>query len=120
MSFPRIALISGCAFSLVAFPSFGQSGKKSKPAILEGPSKANIETYAQIDVPEGYSFMDGKTTRAMMKASGEPVSGQEVGFLQPTNEDFSVFFEFSSIGYVKDDDKDKLDPDKLLAAIKKG
>jgi uncharacterized membrane-anchored protein len=56
----------------------------------------------------------------MMKASGEPVSGLEAGYLAPTNDEFSVFFEFNEIGYVKDDDKDKLDPDKLLAQIKKG
>jgi uncharacterized membrane-anchored protein len=31
-----------------------------------------------------------------------------------------VFFEFDDSGYVKDDDKDKLDPDKMLAAIKRG
>ena len=50
----------------------------------------------------------------------EQTSGQEVGLLVTTNEEFSVFFEFSASGYVKDDDKDKLDADKLLASIKRG
>ena len=31
-----------------------------------------------------------------------------------------VVFEFSDVGYVKDDDKDKLDPEKLLGVIKRG
>jgi uncharacterized membrane-anchored protein len=38
----------------------------------------------------------------------------------PTNEHWSVIFEFNDIGYVKDDDKDQLDADKLLQAIKAG
>ena len=75
---------------------------------------------AQIDVPAGYAFLDGKSTRAIMKSSGEPTSGHELGFLRPTNAHWSVLFEFSDIGYVKDDDKDKLDADKLLDSIKRG
>jgi uncharacterized membrane-anchored protein len=48
-----------------------------------------------------------------------------MGLKQPdkheaTNEDWAVAFEFRDIGYVKDEDKDKLDPDKLLASIKRG
>ena len=31
-----------------------------------------------------------------------------------------MLFEFSDVGYVKDDEKDKLDADKLLASIKRG
>jgi uncharacterized membrane-anchored protein len=120
MHFSKLILLCVLSVALSASPLLAQSGSKSKLNVVEGPAKANIEKFAQIDIPAGYSFLDGKSTRAMMKASGEPVSGQEVGFIAPTNEEFSVFFEFNDIGYVKDDDKDKLDPDKLLAAIKKG
>ena len=55
-----------------------------------------------------------------MKKSGEPVSGDEMGLIVPTNANWSVIFEFNDVGYVKDDDKDKLDADKLLASIKAG
>jgi uncharacterized membrane-anchored protein len=73
-----------------------------------------------VDVPVGYQFMDGKTTRDLMKAMGEPTSGHELGLMMPTNDEWSVIFEFNETGYVKDDDKDKLDADKLLTAIKRG
>src|SRR5262249_8674298 len=43
-----------------------------------------------------------------------------MGLIASTNDHWSVIFEFSDIGYVKDDDKDKLDPDKLLNSIKRG
>ncbi len=56
----------------------------------------------------------------MMEAEGEPSSGNEVGFLRPTNGGWAVYFEYDDVGYVKDDEKNKLDAAKLLAAIKAG
>jgi uncharacterized membrane-anchored protein len=88
--------------------------------VLRGPATAKLGGAAQIEVPVGYAFLDGKTTRAMLKAAGEPTSGSELGFMRPTNAHWSVFFEFSEVGYIKDDDKDKLDPVKLLEDIKRG
>src|SRR5215475_11539364 len=76
------------------------AGSKSKPNFTEGPAKAQLERVGNLDVPAGYRFLDGKTTRALMKAGGEPVSGQEAGMLVPTNEDWSVIFEFNDVGYV--------------------
>jgi uncharacterized membrane-anchored protein len=87
---------------------------------VKGPAKVTLGTVAQIEVPVGYTFLDGKATRALMKRFGEPTSGRELGLLSPTNESWSVIFEFNNIGYVKDDEKDKLDPDKILDSIKRG
>jgi uncharacterized membrane-anchored protein len=108
------------AFTLVTTTALAQEKSSQKPKGIIGPGKGAMLDVGQIDVPVGYEFYDGKATRAFMKAVGEPVSGQEVGLLMPTNGDFTVFFEFNSIGYVKDDDKDKLDADKLLDSIKRG
>jgi uncharacterized membrane-anchored protein len=85
-----------------------------------GPTNANLGVSGKIQVPEGFVILDGTAARKRLKAVGEPVSGHEVGWLIPTNAEWSVMFEFSDIGYVKDDDKDKLDADKLLASIKAG
>ena len=110
-----IGLVLG-GLLLAAIPV--QAAKSEGP--LEGPAKAKLENYGQVDIPVGYSFLDGDSTRALMKAMGEPTSGQEMGLLSPTNEDWSVIFEFNDIGYVKDDEKDKLDADKILESIKRG
>ena len=112
------AVLAGCG--LAALPAGAQSTNKNKLDVLKGPATAKLESIAQISVPAGYSFLDGKTTRALMKASGEPTSGRELGLLMPTNEHWSVIFEFDNVGYVKDDEKDKLNADKLLKAIKEG
>jgi uncharacterized membrane-anchored protein len=111
----------GCAV-LTSLPLGAQDSAAKRTGILEGPAKAKLQDIAQIDVPAGYEFIDGKRTRALLKAEGEPVSGQELGLLSPTstNEQWSVMFEFDASGYVKDDEKNQLDPDKLLASIKRG
>jgi uncharacterized membrane-anchored protein len=114
----RSALV--LALTLVTSVVLAQDKPSQKPKGITGPGKGVMLDVGQIDVPVGYEFFDGKTTRAFMKSVGEPISGQEVGLLMPTNGNFTVFFEFNDIGYVKDDDKDKLDADKLLASIKRG
>src|ERR1043166_6409686 len=117
----KLLIVAVCAVA-IGVPSGHAQNKesKSKSRVLEGPARAKLKDVAEVAVPGGFIFLDGDTTRAMMKKSGQPVSGNEVGFLSPTNEDWSVIFEFSDVGYVKDDDKDKLDADKLLADIKRG
>ncbi|HEX4343799.1 MAG TPA: DUF2167 domain-containing protein, partial [Verrucomicrobiae bacterium] len=68
----------------------------------------------------GDIFFDGETTRKIMKSEGEPVSGHEMGMIISTNELWSVMFDFSDVGFVKDDEKNNLDADKILASIKEG
>src|SRR2546430_14394903 len=121
MSLRKVSVVIVLGLALATAVSQVRAAEsKSKMNILKGPAKAQLESVAKIDVPVGYDFLDGKTTRALMKAEGEPVSGQELGLLTPTNEHWSVMFEFNEVGYVKDDEKDKLDADKLLASIKRG
>jgi len=121
MSTSKLCVLAACSLALAGAPLHAQnSGSKSKLNIVEGPAQVKLEKVAQITVPAGYVFVDGKTTRAMMKEHGQPVSGEELGMLSPTNEAWTVMFEFSEVGYVKDDEKDKLDADKLLASYRAG
>ena len=122
MTKSKSLLVAALGIITLLVPSLWAQDAKDKKRvdILEGPATAKLGAVAQIEVPAGYAFLDGKTTRALMKASGEPTSGNEVGFLRPTNAHWSVIFEFSSIGYVKDDDKDKLDANKLLKSYQDG
>lgn len=65
-------------------------------------------------------FTGGKGTRELMEAMGNFTSGNEKGFLTHTNWEWFVVFEFSDIGYVKDDEKDELDADAMLKSYRKG
>jgi uncharacterized membrane-anchored protein len=117
----KLFIVAASALAIASPAAHAQNtDSKSKSRVLAGPAQAKLKNIAEVAVPAGFVFLDGDTTRAMMKKSGQPVSGNELGFLSPTNEDWSVIFEFSDVGYVKDDDKDKLDADKLLADIKRG
>lgn len=86
----------------------------------KGPAEADVGDQAKVKVPEGFMFTAGEGTRKLLEAMGNPTGGNELGFLAPTNLNWFVVFEFSDVGYVKDDDKDKLDPQKLLGVIKRG
>jgi uncharacterized membrane-anchored protein len=119
MHHSKLLLLAAFCLAITVVPVRAQQAEP-KLNILRGPGKARMESVAQIEVPEGFSFLDGAGTRKLMKASGEPVSGNEMGLMAPTNGDWTVVFEFNDVGYVKDDEKDKLDADKLLASIKRG
>lgn len=116
----RITLITFAAITLLVAPLLAQDAQPKKRAGLEGPAIAQLGGVAEIQVPVGHIFFDGNATRAMLEAAGEPVGGKEAGFLSPTNRGWAVYFQYDDSGYVKDDDKDKLDADKLLASIKEG
>jgi uncharacterized membrane-anchored protein len=114
-------ILSGALITLLFISRLGaQESEGSKIPRLEGPATATLAGVAEITVPAGYLFIDGKTTRTMMESAGEPVSGKEAGFLSPTNRGWAVYFQYDDIGYVKDDEKDKLDAAKLLKSIKQG
>jgi len=87
---------------------------------IKGPAKADMKGIAGIDVPKDYMFVDGDGARKLMEAMGNFTSGSEVGLLAPTGLVWFAIFRFSDDGYVKDDDKDKLNADKILRSIREG
>jgi uncharacterized membrane-anchored protein len=87
---------------------------------VNGPAKASIGGHAEIQVPAGYRFTGAKGAQAILKAAGNPTSGNELGYLLPDSRNWSVIFEFDDSGYVKDDEKDKLDAEAMLKSIRAG
>lgn len=92
---------------------------------IEGPAICPVGGVAEIDLPEGFQFIDGDGTRQIMEWLENPTSGRELGMVMPlpTEEsglDWFVVFEYDPIGYVRDDEKDKLDADAILKSISEG
>jgi uncharacterized membrane-anchored protein len=87
---------------------------------MTGPANVKLKDVAQVNLPSGYVFLDGKQIQALLRKAGEPVSGNEYGSISPTNADWEIMFRFEDIGYVKDDEKNQLDADKLLDSIRRG
>src|SRR5690242_12414708 len=107
-----------CGLILAASPLLAETSGGKKLQLLHGPATAKLGSVAQIQVPAGFVFVDGKTLRKYLESVGEPVSDNLLGSLDPTNGEWSVMFSYDDSGHVKDDDKDKLDADKLLQQFK--
>ena len=121
---PRSLLTSLIALSLFLAASVGAAEKGESPLDRvkwqRGPGKVSLGKHAEINVPEGYQFTAAEGTQRLLQLMGNPTSGAELGFLAPTNMDWFVVFEFNDVGYVKDDEKDQLNADKMLEAIRRG
>lgn len=85
-----------------------------------GPTLGLLGEQAGVSVPEGYIFTGSAGTQRLMEMMHNPVGGNEVGFLAPQDMSWFVVFEYDKTGYVKDDEKDKIDAAALLASFKKG
>ena len=107
---------------LAAMPRVNAQRPGAAPRLdlIRGPTHAPLGSVARLGVPAGYLFLDANNTGRLLKSRGEPVSGHEVGFLTSTNQTWSVLFIDNESGYVKDDEKDKLEADQLLRSIKAG
>jgi len=79
-----------------------------------------LGSIAALQVPTGYRFTGGPGTIELMKAYGNLTSNQELGYISPLDMSWFAVFEFDSCGYVKDDEKDKLDANKILEQLKAG
>ena len=85
-----------------------------------GPGTGNLDGRAKVTYPAEYRFVDGKGTRELLEMTGNTTDGSEIGTLEHREEGWWVIFEFQDIGYVKDDEKNALDADKLLASYQRG
>lgn len=86
----------------------------------QGPDKGAVGDVAELQVPPGFRFAGAAGSKTLMERTGNLVNGREVGFIAPLGVDWFVVFEWDPSGYVKDDDKDKLDANALLESLKEG
>lgn len=93
--------------------------------ILEGiewrsEGTGELGAIAGIQVPEGYRFTGSAGTIQLMEMYGNLTNGSELGYIAPTDMGWFAVFEFDPCGYVKDDEKDELDADRILEQMKEG
>ncbi|RYD20161.1 MAG: DUF2167 domain-containing protein [Verrucomicrobiaceae bacterium] len=77
-----------------------------------------LGSIAELQVAPGYRFTGSPGTVKLMEMMGNLTSGDELGYIAPEDMNWFAVFEFSPVGYVKDDEKDKLDPDSILKQMK--
>ena len=90
---------------------------------IEGPKVVDLgDNLAQLDMSDAYLFANGDDTRAVMMYLGNPPTDEEVGMIIPNSEDENWFivFEYSDIGYVRDDDSEEIDAAAILESYRVG
>jgi uncharacterized membrane-anchored protein len=76
---------------------------------------------AEIDLPEGFLYLDQAGTAKLMELTGNPVNGSELATVAPADDGgWFLIFEWSEIGWVDDSERDALDADALFASMKEG
>lgn len=85
-----------------------------------GPCVGILGDIAGVRVPKGFLFADQAATKNFLEATGNPANGTELGVIQPIGANWFALFEYDDVGYVKDDDKDSLDPKAMLKSITQG
>lgn len=86
--------------------------------LKSGPATVALGSAAEIKLPEGYHFIGPDSLDRFYELTQNSRAGNEVGVMLA--KDYMLFFDYADIGYVKDEDKDQLDADKLMSAMKEG
>jgi uncharacterized membrane-anchored protein len=84
--------------------------------LTKGPATVPLGKTAEMKLPEGYMFIGQDSIARFFELTRNSLGGDEVGVVLAPN-DWTLFFEYEEIGYVKDDDKDKLDAKKLMESM---
>lgn len=125
--------VIGVAFLILALCGLAAGQEPSKPEQQQapvpkidwqnGPTTGKLGDIAEIKVPKGFSFTGKDGTQKLLEMTHNVPSGRELGAIVPNTEDsggWFITFEFSNTGYVKDDEKDKLDSAALLKSLQEG
>ena len=107
---------------LLALPPAPAAAEAPAVAWIQGPKTVDLGSVAQLALTEQQSFAGASDARKLMEAMGNAATNKEVGLVVPRAEDqdWMIVFEYSDVGYVKDDDKDKIDADAILKGISEG
>jgi uncharacterized membrane-anchored protein len=86
-----------------------------------GPLRGRLGEIATVTIPAGLQFVGQSDAGRFMEMTQNPSDGRELGVvLNLSDPPWFAVFSFAQRGYVKDDERDALDADKLLTSIKRG
>jgi uncharacterized membrane-anchored protein len=92
--------------------AFERAGVK----LVAGPATVALGKTAEMKLPEGYHFVGPDYLDRYFELTRNTRGGNEVGVVLAPN-DWTLYFDYDDVGYVKDDDKDKLNADKLMKSM---
>lgn len=82
---------------------------------------------AQLNVPQGFKYLNAEQSKYVLtELWGNPPQPDVIGMLFPTaggpfaDSNYAFVITYNAMGYVKDEDADKIDYDEMLKEIQKG
>lgn len=78
--------------------------------------EGSLGSWAAIQIPAGMGFLNGSDADKLMQLYGN-LPQSYLGLMATEDLSWTVTFDFSEEGYVKDDDKDDLDADELMETL---
>lgn len=105
----------------LALPDAEAAQKIEIPGVnlTHGPSIVKLGTVAELKLPSGFAFVGPDAIERFYELTQNQRSGQEVGVvLAPDG--WLLFFDYDPAGYIKDDEKNELDADKLYSTLEEG
>jgi uncharacterized membrane-anchored protein len=118
----RTRVLGGIVALLVTAVTLGAQDQLPKVNWVPGPAQVVLGRAAQLDLADGYVFLNAADARKLLAAVGNVPDGSELGLVAPAADDqnWFVVFDYSEVGYVRDDEKDKIDPAGILKGIREG
>lgn len=124
MTSTRRLALAGLILSLLSGAAIHAQQDAQMPDVDWQTGTVSIGNMAQLRMGPEFQFTGPAGTKTLMEMMQNPVGGHELGLVAPQNVDadgdWFVIFEFSEVGYVRDDEKDKLDADAILESIREG
>ena len=99
------------------------ASEAARKALVRGPSDIKLREQAVLSLPEGYGFIPQREAAALMRAMGNQTNADFLGLVVPLGEGsgrWLVTVDYNPAGYVKDDEAQHWDAQKLLESLKEG
>ena len=123
----RIVRLSLLGLAVLAAPAASQDAEQEYESFLDwhpgtGEAVPVGVDLAEIDLPEGFAYLDAAGSQEFMELLENPPTGTEQATIAPMDEDaqWYLVFEWDDIGYVADDEQTELDADALMDVLQEG
>lgn len=99
--------------------TFAEALQRAGVKMVAGPATYRLGEVAEIEIPAGFNAVEPGSMKKYYELTQNIYGGNELGvLLGPTG--WVLAFDYNAIGYVKDDEKDNLDADKLMKSMVEG
>ena len=89
------------------------------PGMIRGPKLVDLGNNSEIDLPAGFILLQKAAAQEILRKGGDNVESV-VAAIGQADKEWLVILEYEDIGYIEDDDADKLDAGELLKSYQDG